>query len=78
MKVTILKPNTCLFEGQAELLQLPGISGLFELMENHAPIISALKVGTIRLVEEGGEERLFEVKSGVLKAQRNEVLVLVQ
>lgn len=78
MKVTILKPNTSLFEGQAELLQLPGISGLFELMENHAPIISALKAGTIRLLEFGGEERLFEVNSGMVKAQRNEVIVLVQ
>ena len=52
MKVKITKPDSTLFEGDAKLIQLPGTGGLFEILNNHAPIISALKKGTLRLVTE--------------------------
>lgn len=78
MNVTITKPDTTLYEGPASLIQLPGTDGLFEILENHAPIISSLAAGTIRLLTETQEEKLFEIKAGVLKGQHNDILVLVQ
>lgn len=77
MKVRIISPDTTLFEGTAKLLQLPGVDGLFELLNNHAPIIAALKAGTIRMQEEEGE-KTFQIKAGVVKAQENDVLILTQ
>ena len=78
MKVTITKPDSTLYEGDARLLQLPGSGGLFEIMNNHAPIISTLKQGVIRLVKEEGETLTFNVRGGVVKGQRNDIMILAQ
>ena len=78
MKVTITKPDSTLYEGEAKLLQLPGTSGLFEILNNHAPIISALTKGTLRLVTETDETRTFDIRGGVIKGQNNDILILVQ
>lgn len=78
MKVTITKPDSTLYDGEAKLVQLPGTGGLFEILNNHAPIISSLGRGTVRLVTGDDEERTFEVRGGVVKGQENDLLILVQ
>lgn len=78
MKVKITKPDSTLFEGDAKLIQLPGTGGLFEILNNHAPIISALKKGTLRLVTELNETQTFDIRGGVVKGQNNDILILVQ
>ena len=78
MKVKITKPDSTLFEGDAKLIQLPGTGGLFEIRNNHAPIISALKKGTVRLVTELNETQTFDIRGGVVKGQNNDILILVQ
>lgn len=77
MNVKIITPDKILFDGTAKLLQLPGTGGLFEILNGHAPIIASLKEGTIKLEEEEGEKR-FVIKAGVVKGQKDEILVLVQ
>ena len=76
MKVTITKPDSTLFEGEAKLLQLPGTGGLFEILNNHAPIISALTKGTLRLVTDTDETKTFDIRGGVIKGQNNDILIL--
>lgn len=78
MNVKIIKPDTTLYDGTATLVQLPGTGGLFEILENHAPIISSLAEGRIRLQAEGAEEEVFDIKAGVVKGQKNDILILVQ
>jgi F-type H+-transporting ATPase subunit epsilon len=78
MKIKITKPDSILFEGDVKLAQLPGTGGLFEILNNHAPIISSLQKGSIRLVTDSDEEKLFEIRGGVIKSQQNDLLVLVQ
>ena len=77
MKVIISKPDTTLYDGDAKLVQLPGSGGLFEMLDNHAPIISSLSKGTIRLVNDEGE-KTFDIRGGVLKGQQNDLMILVQ
>ncbi len=77
MKVTITKPDATLYDGEASLVQLPGTDGLFEIMNNHAPIVAALKTGSIRLIEVEGE-RHFAIRAGVVQSQQNKVEILVQ
>ena len=62
MDVKIIKPDATLYEGDARLVQLPGIDGLFEILNNHAPIISALKKGKIRIVNNGNETLYFDIR----------------
>lgn len=78
MKVKITKPDATLYEGEAKLVQLPGTGGLFEVLNNHAPIISSLRQGTLRLVDNEGKEQTFGIRGGVVKGQRNDLLILVQ
>lgn len=78
MKVRITKPDSTVFEGEAQQLHLPGVGGRFEMLENHAPIISALSQGILRLVTPEGEEKSFEIRGGVIKGQHNDILILVQ
>lgn len=78
MKVKITKPDSTVYEGEAKLLQLPGSGGLFEILKNHAPIISSLGKGTIRLVTNDDETKTFDIRGGVVKGQQNDILILVQ
>ena len=78
MKVKITKPDSTVFEGEAKLLQLPGTGGLFEILQSHAPIISSLSKGTIRLVTNDDETKTFDIRGGVVKGQQNDILILVQ
>ncbi len=78
MKVKITKPDSTLYEGEAKLLQLPGTGGLFEILPNHAPIISSLTKGTLRLITDNDETMTFDIRGGVIKGQKNDMLILVQ
>ena len=78
MNVKIIKPDATHYEGEAKLVQLPGIDGLFEILNNHAPIISALQKGKIRIVDNNDQTLYFDIIAGVVKSEKNSVLLLVQ
>lgn len=78
MKVKITKPDSALYDGEAKLVQLPGTGGLFEVLNNHAPIISSLRQGTLRLIDNEGNEHRFDIRGGVVKGQQNDLMILVQ
>lgn len=77
MILEILTPEKKLFSGEATLVQLPGIDGLFELLNNHAPIISALTSGTLKLKSANGEQK-FEITGGFVECLNNKVIVCAE
>ncbi len=80
MKVEIITPDSTIFTGDnVGLIQLPGIDGSFEVLNNHAPLISVLKKGKIKLINKGEkEEQFFEINGGVIEVVNNKVLVLAE
>jgi F-type H+-transporting ATPase subunit epsilon len=78
MKLEIVTPDQTVFEGEVKLIQLPGIDGSFEILNNHAPMISVLKKGKVKVQENSGEIRYFEVNGGVIEVKKNKVLVLAE
>lgn len=78
MKVRITTPDTVLFDGDASSIHLPGVGGSFEMLNNHAPIVSALVRGTIRLTDDEGKEKSFDIRGGVIKGQQNVITILAQ
>jgi F-type H+-transporting ATPase subunit epsilon len=78
MKVYILTPEKSLFEGEAKAVKVPGIQGQFEILDRHAPIVSALSNGTVQLTDSKGEKHLFEITKGFIEVMKNEVNVLVR
>ena len=77
MKIEIIAPDQEIYNGEASLLQLPGIDGLFEILNLHAPLIAALKKGKIK-VENQGNVQYFEINGGVVEVLKNKVLVLAE
>ncbi|MBU3928089.1 MAG: ATP synthase F1 subunit epsilon [Bacteroidetes bacterium GWF2_41_31] len=77
MYVEIMTPDVEIYKGDAELVQLPGIDGSFELLNNHAPLISALAKGKIK-IRTGGKERFFDIAGGVIEVHDNKVLILAE
>ncbi len=77
MNLEIITPDKTIFKGEADLVQLPGIDGSFEILNNHAPLISALKQGKIK-VGKGKSEEFFDIKGGVIEVLENKVLILAE
>ncbi len=78
MKVKVTKPDSILFDGEANLVQLPGTNGLFEILPHHAPIISALAKGQLRIVTDDKQTHNYEIRGGVVKCQHDDIIILVQ
>jgi F-type H+-transporting ATPase subunit epsilon len=78
MTVEILTPEKSLFTGEAKLIQLPGADGSFELMNNHAPIISTLAEGKIKVVEANGNKLFFDILGGMVEMSSNKITVLAE
>ena len=78
MTIEIVTPDTTIFSGEINLAQLPGLDGSFEIMNNHAPLISVLKKGKIKLLDKQTQAQYFEVNGGVVEVLRNKILVLAE
>jgi F-type H+-transporting ATPase subunit epsilon len=57
---------------------MQGIDGKFQVLNNHAPLISALSKGEIKIEEESGEQKTFEINSGLVELSKNEIQILAQ
>ncbi len=79
MRLDIITPDDLLFSGQdVKLVQLPGIDGSFEVLENHAPLISVLRKGRIKVVSKDQKPQFFDIRGGVIEVLQNKVLVLAE
>jgi F-type H+-transporting ATPase subunit epsilon len=78
MHLEILTPDETLYTGDVKLVQLPGTSGSFELLDNHAPLISTLKEGQVKVINNNNEKLFFDIKGGVLEVLNNNVILLAQ
>jgi len=78
MHLEITTPDKEIFSGEARLVQLPGIDGSYEILENHAPMISVLKKGKIKVLSSSEKPEFFEINGGVIEVLKNKVLVLAE
>jgi F-type H+-transporting ATPase subunit epsilon len=79
MKLEILTPDRVVFSGEnITLVQLPGIDGSFEIMNDHAPLISVLKKGEIKVLTKDGNPQFFTINGGVIEVLNNRVQVLAE
>jgi F-type H+-transporting ATPase subunit epsilon len=71
----IITPEKMLFSGEVISVKVPGSKGSFEVLVNHAPIISTLSAGQVKVKDKSGTH-LFDVKGGVIEVLRNKVVLL--
>ena len=79
MNLEILTPEKKLFSGDVYGVQLPGVSGLFEVLEQHAPLVSALKAGKVKVLKDNKSHlAYFTIQGGFVEVIHNKVTVLVE
>ena len=77
MLLEIITPDKKLFEGEVSSVTVPGKTGRFQMLNRHAPVISALKKGKIKIKTSQGIQQ-FEVNGGVVEMQKNKIIVLAE
>ena len=79
MNLEILTPEKKLYSGEVYGVQMPGISGSFEVLDKHAPMISALKPGRIKVLKDKQNHLAhYDVQGGFVEVLNNRVTVLVE
>jgi F-type H+-transporting ATPase subunit epsilon len=78
MHLEIITPEKMLFSGDINIVKLPGTTGSFEIMINHAPLISTLMAGRIKVKDINGVVSYFDISSGVVEVLNNKVKVLAE
>lgn len=78
LKLKIVSPERIEFEGDVERVLVPGSMGQFEILTNHAPIISSLDKGKVVYTLLSGERVPLEIIGGFVEVQKNVVSVCVE
>lgn len=79
MQLEILTPENKLFDGEVYGVQLPGIDGLFELLDKHAAIVSALGNGEIKILQQKDKDgEHYNISGGFVEMLNNKATVLVE
>jgi len=90
MHLEIVSPEATLFSGEVSSVTVPGVDGEFQMLENHAPIVSLLQAGKIRIkgnmvIDEAFENKfskgkdgdtLLEIQSGTVEMKDNRIIIL--
>jgi len=77
MTLNILTPETKVFTGEVDSVQLAGSDGKFEILNNHAPMIATIVEGTVKIKSAAGKQE-FKIKSGIVEVLKNNVSVLTE
>ncbi len=78
MTLEILTPERKIFSGEVYGVQLPGISGLFEVLDKHAPLVSALKEGKLKILKDKLTTSSYKIQGGFVEVLNNKTTVLVE
>lgn len=77
LKLKLVSPEKIEYDGEVESVLVPGTLGKFEILDNHAPIISSLEKGIVEYKTASGKQRV-EIIGGFVAVQHNEVNVCVE
>ena len=80
MTLEILTPERRLYSGEVYGVQLPGIDGRFEVLNRHAPLVSALGKGNLKVIKDKNATTVshFTIQSGFIEVLNNKATVLVE
>jgi len=79
MIVEIRTPDKLIFSKEVTMVQLPGTKGAFEILKNHAPIVSTLTKGKITLKEVNGENHVIDLPNGgLIESNKNKIIILME
>ncbi|MEZ4906308.1 MAG: ATP synthase F1 subunit epsilon [Saprospiraceae bacterium] len=78
MELIVLSPEKEFFKGSVKSVTVPGTAGEFEVLENHAPLISSLSNGEVKIKNLNGDISVFQIEGGFIEIIENELAILAQ
>ncbi len=78
MQLEIITPEKKIYSGEIKLVQVPGSKGSFEVLNSHAPIISTLQHGAIKVIDLQDRIVYFDINGGVIEVTRNKIIILAE
>jgi F-type H+-transporting ATPase subunit epsilon len=78
MKIEIITPDRKVYEGEIKSVRVPGKKGSFQVLKDHAPIISTLEKGTVIIIDQDNREAIFEIDGGVIEVKTNRIILLAE
>jgi F-type H+-transporting ATPase subunit epsilon len=78
MQLEILSPEHKVYSGNVYGIQLPGIEGSFEILENHAPMIATLGNGKMKIIKDKNTSELYEISGGFVEVLNNKASVIIE
>ena len=76
MKIEIVTPDKKIFDGEFKSVRVPGKKGSFQVLKDHAPIISTLENGLVRIVDQENNEINYNISGGVIEVKANKIILL--
>jgi F-type H+-transporting ATPase subunit epsilon len=76
MKIEIVTPDKKIFEGEIKSVRVPGKKGSFQVLKDHAPIVSTLDSGPVYMVDLEGKQTIYEIGGGVIEVKSNKIILL--
>jgi F-type H+-transporting ATPase subunit epsilon len=78
LSLRIVTPERVEYDGAIKSIIVPGTMGSFEVLENHAPIISSLEKGVVEYTTTAGEKQTLTILGGFIEVQKNIVSLCVE
>jgi len=78
LNIEIVTPAKVAFSGKAKSITIPGTKGSFQVLFNHAPIISSFEVGFIKIEDLSGIKTNYATSGGTVEVLNNKVIVLAE
>jgi F-type H+-transporting ATPase subunit epsilon len=76
MKIEIITPDKKIYDGEIKSVRVPGKKGSFQVLKDHAPIISTLDSGPVRMVDQDNNEIIYNISGGVIEVKANKIILL--
>ncbi len=76
MHLEIITPEKKVFEGEVTIVSFPGSDGSFQVLNNHAPLVSLLKAGVVEYKTKEATRSQLKITGGVVEVLKNKVIVL--
>ncbi len=78
MKLEVITPDKKIYEGDIRSIRVPGKKGSFQVLKDHAPIISTLENGPVFIIDQNGRETNLEINGGVIEVKMNRIILLAE
>ncbi len=78
MQLEILTPERKVYSGEVYGVQLPGVEGSFEILQNHAPMVAALGTGKMKVLKDKSNHEIYQIDGGFVETLNNKTTVLLE